>query len=95
MVIYIALNPCLRLNNFAKHGDFSYGAYLFAFPVQQLMVQRSGGGMEPMDNFIISLPIILFCAIISWHVIEKRALSLKNVPLPKFTGKTSMLVVLT
>ena len=31
-----------RLSRFGRYGDFSYGIYLFAFPVQQILVHTMG-----------------------------------------------------
>ena len=61
-----------------RYGDFSYGLYLVAFPVQQLVVF-----LWPAVPFGVSVLLtILFSgafAIASWHVIEKPALRLKSV----------------
>ena len=77
LVFYTAFNTKVKFNNFAKYGDFSYGIYIFAFPIQQTVTNFFGGKMVPMLNFIIAYPITLICAFISWHIIEKRALRFK------------------
>jgi peptidoglycan/LPS O-acetylase OafA/YrhL len=58
-------------------GDYSYGLYIFAFPVQQAIVQS----VRPSSGFVtfaLATPIVLALAIASWHVVEAPALSLKQ-----------------
>ena len=53
-------------------ADYSYGIYLWAFPVQQLVV---GWGLDYWAvNIAVSLPIVLACAWLSWHGVERPAL---------------------
>jgi peptidoglycan/LPS O-acetylase OafA/YrhL len=75
LVLYLALGD--RHANFATWGDFSYGIYLWGFPIQQLIVMRLPNSSW-FINFVLALPIATFLAFISWHLIEKRALSLKK-----------------
>lgn len=60
-----------RYNNL---GDYSYGLYIYAFPMQQLTVHLFGP-MTPWQNMAIAFPAALFCAMLSWRWIEKSALS--------------------
>lgn len=59
-------------------GDFSYGVYIFAFPVQQWVVSF---GMKHNWGFLtdlfLSLCITLIFASLSWHFVERRALRFK------------------
>ena len=48
-----------------RTGDYSYALYLWGFPVQQTVVSMYGGSMIPYVNFLISLPIALFLALIT------------------------------
>lgn len=60
----------------ARIGDLSYGLYLCAFPIQQLLVMRQPGiGVLPLlgETLAIALPL----AWASWHVVERPALALK------------------
>ncbi|NOD99466.1 acyltransferase family protein [Ruegeria sp. HKCCD6228] len=70
----------LRYN---KLGDYSYGVYIYAFPIQQLVAQA--GVTTPVVNMAISLPFTLICAVLSWHFIEAPAMRLRRrtkVPKP-------------
>ncbi len=60
-----------------RWGDYSYGLYIFAFPVQQavaLWLSPSSGWLM----FVLATPITLVLAIASWHLVEAPALTLKQ-----------------
>lgn len=78
LVMYCAFTPCGNLWNFAKHGDFSYGMYIYAFPIQQTIVHMSGGKISPEFNMLISFPFVLLFAALSWHIVEKKCLRRKT-----------------
>jgi peptidoglycan/LPS O-acetylase OafA/YrhL len=63
---------------FNRFGDYSYGVYLWGYPVQQAVSFLIGGTARPRWNFLVSLPIALALAVASWHFIEKPALRLKG-----------------
>ena len=69
-----AFAPRVPFSGLAARGDFSYGTYLYAFPVQQLLVQALGGRANPYWLFAAATPIVLLMAIGSWHLVEKRFL---------------------
>jgi len=62
------------LNNFGRFGDFSYGVYIFHFPIIQLAVHF--GWFNKEQNAIwhagLLLPICLIAGVLSWHLIEKK-----------------------
>ena len=64
--------------SFGKYGDFSYGLYIYAFPIQQLTVylmsKYSPIPIEWWSCFIISFPLTLVFSILSWHLVEARFL---------------------
>jgi peptidoglycan/LPS O-acetylase OafA/YrhL len=61
------------LAHWGKRGDFSYGTYLYAFPIQQLLVLRLGPG-SPLANAALALPLSVLAGVISWHAVEKHFL---------------------
>ena len=72
----------LPLIPFARRGDYSYGIYLYGYPVQQSVAYLFPALRTPLLNLALSLPVILLLAAVSWHVIELRALRLRRF-LPK------------
>ncbi|MEO0369826.1 MAG: acyltransferase [Pseudomonadota bacterium] len=72
---YIPKGTLLRSYN--KLGDYSYGIYIYAFPLQGFAVWL-WGPMTPLQNIILSLPLVLVPSILSWHLVEKPALDLRK-----------------
>ncbi len=63
-------------------GDYSYGIYLYAFPLQQLVYQLFESKSIAF-NFFASMVVISFWAAFSWHVVEKPSLTLKRFLKPR------------
>jgi peptidoglycan/LPS O-acetylase OafA/YrhL len=62
--------------------DVSYGVYVYAWPVQEIVVKLlRGHGIAPggMLVFALAMPFILAVSWLSWRLIEKPALSLKKL----------------
>jgi peptidoglycan/LPS O-acetylase OafA/YrhL len=78
LTIYLALARPIRVRAYEKMGDLSYGTYIFAFPVQQSVVATLGASIGPARLGIISLPITLLLAGVSWHLVENRAIALRR-----------------
>lgn len=60
-----------------KYGDYSYGIYIFGFPVQQAIMMGQSG-RNPLLNFAVALPVTFALAVLSWHGIEKPVLNLRR-----------------
>jgi peptidoglycan/LPS O-acetylase OafA/YrhL len=65
-------------NNAGKFGDFTFGIYIFSFPVQQIFISKKIFLDTPYQLFFATLLIVVPMAIVSWHLVEKRMLALKN-----------------
>jgi peptidoglycan/LPS O-acetylase OafA/YrhL len=76
---YLRVQP-LRMYNGV--GDYSYGVYVFSFPIEQIGVAM-WKGISPLGLIAVSFPAAVFCAVFSWHMIESRALSYR-VPLGRW-----------
>jgi peptidoglycan/LPS O-acetylase OafA/YrhL len=79
IVLYTASIRNSITNNWGRFGDFSYGMYIYAFPVQQSIVYFSANNINWYRLFACSFPITLILAFLSWHLIEKNALRLKRL----------------
>jgi peptidoglycan/LPS O-acetylase OafA/YrhL len=77
IVFTFAQLPIKRLNNFGKWGDFSYGMYIFAYPLQQTLIHLIGV-INPIVFFALSFICIFPFSVMSWHLVESRALKLKR-----------------
>ena len=75
MVFYIAYSFRF-LNNFGKYGDFTYGIYIYHFPVIQLFVFLGlFNKYPPLIICTLVLMVTLLLAIMSWYFIEIPYLS--------------------
>lgn len=60
------------------NGDYSYGVYLYAFPIQQMVFWLFRSSSLTF-NFFTSMLLISLWAAFSWHCVEKPTLRLKRV----------------
>ena len=74
VLAYLPGGPIRRYNDF---GDYSYGIYIYAFPVQQT-VMHLFGPMTPLENMAIGFPVTLVCAVLSWRLVEKPGLAARH-----------------
>lgn len=69
----LAYRPGGVVRRYNDLGDYSYGMYVYAFPVQQAAVAVAGP-MSPTMNMLVAFPVTLILAAISWYLVEKPAL---------------------
>jgi peptidoglycan/LPS O-acetylase OafA/YrhL len=74
-VFWFAYVP--RIPRIPRQLDLSYGTYLWAFPVQQSIIQLAGV-TNPLGLFAVATPIVLLIAAASWLCVEQPALRLKR-----------------
>jgi peptidoglycan/LPS O-acetylase OafA/YrhL len=77
LVIYLAYMPTFYVRTFNLFGDYSYGIYIYAFPVQQ-SIASSLPGVGVLEMFTIAFTLTLPIAMISWHFVEKPMLKMKS-----------------
>jgi len=75
-VLAIAYAPTRFLHGYNQLGDFSYGMYIYAFPVQQWVAYLIKG-VQPLQMMSICFPVVLLLAVLSWKLVERRALAFK------------------
>ena len=73
LLAYLLGGPIRAYN---RLGDYSYGTYIYAFPIQQAATYFFDLS-DPWFNIAIALPITLALAILSWHYVEKPFLGKK------------------
>ncbi len=64
-------------NKMGKYGDYTYGIYIFSFPIQQVLIALKFTD-KPYLLFLCTMVIVAPIAFISWHFFEKKILALKN-----------------
>ncbi|HEY3402704.1 MAG TPA: acyltransferase [Ohtaekwangia sp.] len=74
-IFYLAFSKNNTVLKFNNYGDYSYGLYIYAFPIQQFLVLQ--GFNAPYQLFFLSFLLTLLAAFCSWHLIEKKALKFK------------------
>ncbi|MHC5746116.1 MAG: glycosyltransferase [Nostoc sp.] len=67
--------------SFDKYGDFSYGLYIYAFPVQQMLAFLGLHKRGFIVYFLVCILVAIILSILSYKFIEKPALKLKKVRL--------------
>lgn len=77
LILYLAYVPKGAVLGFNKFGDYSYGIYIYAFPVQQA-IASSMPGISPLKMSLIAFPLVLLLAVISWYAVEKPMLAFKK-----------------
>lgn len=76
IVIFLAFVPNGVIRKYNQIGDYSFGFYLYAFPIQQIIAMM-WPGINPGQMIFFSLACTSLIAILSWHVIEEPALRMK------------------
>jgi peptidoglycan/LPS O-acetylase OafA/YrhL len=77
LVLHLAYIPRGRILGFNGWGDFSYGVYIYAFPIQQTLAFLFPG-LGLVALVALAAPITVGVAALSWVLIEKRALAQKD-----------------
>lgn len=78
LVVYVGMFK-LYPPGFLRNGDYSYGIYLFGFPIQQTLVHFLPS--EFTNGFtvlLLGLPLTVALAMLSWSLVEKPTLELKK-----------------
>ena len=79
LVVAFALRPLPGLSSFSRYGDYSYGVYIYAFPVQQAWMHLLGPERLGVWAYAgLTLLTVLPLAAASWLLVEKPALDLKE-----------------
>ncbi|WP_373308368.1 acyltransferase family protein [Kordiimonas sediminis] len=85
LLFWLGYIPSGFIRKYNNVGDYSYGTYIYAFPVQQIL---SYYGMNNPDSMtLLTFLIVLPLAILSWHIVEKPSLRLRSVASSKFKEK--------
>lgn len=71
LILFVSMQRSAMSDQLSRLGDFSYGLYVWAFPVQQLLVKYFMPHLTPNLLFIAALLLTLPLAMISWYIVEQ------------------------
>ncbi len=74
-IMSLGFIPIKFMQRFSNYGDGSYGIYIYAFPIQQILIYNFN--LDLVEFIIYSIILSIIMGYISWHLVEKRALRLK------------------
>lgn len=77
LIFYLGFATNRVVDRYNQLGDYSYGMYIYAFPVQEILAHQAKG-ITPISMMLVAFPIVLVAAMFSWHVIEKPAMSRRH-----------------
>jgi peptidoglycan/LPS O-acetylase OafA/YrhL len=78
VTVYLGLlSP--RRHPLVSSGDYSYGIFLYGYPLQQAMAAALPFSRVWYLNLLLAGPCIAVVAWLSWHLVEKRALHLRGL----------------
>lgn len=85
------LTVCLGLTNPPRipvimDGDYSYGIYLYAAPIQEASVALFPAQRSGWFTLAMTLPLICLFAAFSWHVVEEPILSRRKAIIGAIDG---------
>jgi peptidoglycan/LPS O-acetylase OafA/YrhL len=66
-----------RVIDIGRIGDYSYGIYLYAFPVQQTLIYFFKNSLSAWLLVFYTTVMTVILAVMSWYLVEKPALRLK------------------
>jgi peptidoglycan/LPS O-acetylase OafA/YrhL len=77
LILYLAYVPSGFFCAYNGLGDYSYGVYIYAFPIQQALIALVPT-ISVLQLMAASGALTLALACVSWHMLEKRALGFKE-----------------
>jgi len=77
LVLCSAYIPKGKILKYNILGDFSYGTYIYAWPIQQTLAV-SIIGIRPTQMTFCATVIVIGLAVLSWYLIEKPSMKLKR-----------------
>jgi peptidoglycan/LPS O-acetylase OafA/YrhL len=79
LLFWVAFHDNTSLTQFGRHGDFSYGTYLYGFLIGQLLIYNFPSLRSPWKLFALGWPLAIIAGFLSWHGVEKHFLRRKRV----------------
>ncbi len=77
LIFYLGFATRPVIDRYNQLGDYSYGVYIYAFPIQEILAHLFKG-IGPVSMMLLAFPLVLMAAIFSWHLIEKPAMAWRH-----------------
>ncbi|MDE2361859.1 MAG: acyltransferase [Hyphomicrobiales bacterium] len=77
LTLWLAHTKNRALSAISALPDYSYGIYIYAYPIQQIVILTTPG-LPPLAQAAASFVLTLVPAALSWHFIEAPAMALKS-----------------
>ncbi|MEJ7708833.1 MAG: hypothetical protein WKF84_03015 [Pyrinomonadaceae bacterium] len=78
ILLTFVFTPNRFLGQIGKWGDFSYGTYIYSYPIQQMIISIASVNIPVSRMILLSFIFTVPFAALSWFVVEKPALRLKD-----------------
>lgn len=78
IIFYLAFGCKYKISNFGKYGEFSYGIYLWGWPVGQIICMLHGGTMNWFLNAAEVSVIAILLGIVSYYVVDRNVISYRK-----------------
>ncbi len=85
-IFWLAYVPGGMIRSYNRLGDYSYGIYIYAFPIQGFAAWAYGP-MTPAMNVLLALPATVAISVLSWHMIEEPSLRSRRWLSARLTGQ--------
>ncbi|MEU0056416.1 acyltransferase [Streptomyces sp. NPDC006334] len=79
VLLWLALRLPGAFRRIGARDDYSYGIYIYGFPVQQTLAVLGYSRFGMPLYLLLSLSFALILAVASWHLVERPALRLKDL----------------
>lgn len=77
MVMFVSFSWVFNFRFLNGKGDYSYGIYIYSFPIQQIIALLVPG-VGVLGMFTMAVPLIFVAAFLSWWLVEKPMLNIKS-----------------
>ena len=77
-VLWLAVRLPRMLHRVGRDNDYSYGVYIYSFVAQQVLAKIGLPALGVAGFFLVSAVLSLGLAVLSWHLVERPALQLKD-----------------
>jgi len=78
LVLWLAVRLPAWFHKVGRKHDYSYGLYIYGWPIQVLLVMAGVEHWGVVAYALVSIAASLAVAVVSWHLVERPAMRLKD-----------------